>query len=497
MGYLTSIQTRIGLSVCLFLVAIAVYYPALDVRPVADDFHIVDQIHFDDAFRYLSDTFGFGRNEYRPVAAFSFALSNSIWQGDHRGYHLESILLHALNSVLLFSWLYLLTGTTLIPGLAGLLFAVHPIHHSRVIWISARESLLSSAFLLAALITYTLAREAPHVQARHSGRKAIALAILSLLFFSLGLLSYEGAVVLPGILLGMEFFLFTPKPETLWNRLRIALLRTLPYLGVLLVYLTFWIFLFRGQVGHYDLSYTVGNFVKNYHSLLYQLLHGHQYLAGVLYLVPLLLGLSLPRERRRFLWFSLFLIFVSFLPFSMITGFASRFAYKSTIGYALLVALLLCAGIFRPGMGSALRPANPRLLIAAATFVLVFGYYASDVRGRIPDWKIAGEIADCIPKRVKSIYPDLPDGSTLVLARIPKMHGRAYVYPLGLRYSILRLYPGRDLRVFYGSDELDRILEARNIERNPHAFFFQYVPDQKCLEEIEGRRQSAGEVIRD
>jgi hypothetical protein len=64
------------------------------------------------------------------------------------------------------------------------------------------------------------------------------------------------------------------------------------------------------------------------------------------------------------------------------------------------------------------------------------------------------------------------------------MHGRAYVYPLGLRYSIQRYYPQRDLRVFYGPEELDRILEARNIERNPRTFLYQYVPDQECLEEI-------------
>ncbi len=457
----------------LILLTIVVYLPALDSLMVSDDFSKVGRLWLEDAVRSLHGTAGFGRNEYRPVIEFSYALSNSLWRGDPRGYHLESILLHALNVLLIFTWLLLLTRSAAISGMAAALFAVHPIHHERVVWITSRDSLFSTLFTLLALIAYTLARR------RIDGESVPSAKILNSLsagFFILSLLSYEGAVVVPGLMIALEFFVFAQPRQGIWRRLRTALVKTRWHVVVALIYLSWWVILFRGETGQYNASFTVGNLLHNCYSLLYRLFYGNAHLTGALYFGLLFTVFLMPRERRLLAAFSLTFILIAFLPFMVSTGYADRFAYASAIGYVLLVALMIhaCAALKRARIGPA-----PAVLI----FLLFAGYYVVGLRSRISDWRDAGLIADRIPRQIKALHPDLPDGAQLVLARIPQMHGHAYVYPTGLDASIGRFYPGRNLRVIYSLGEMNGLIEQARPE-GPDIFYFNYVPAGQHIEEI-------------
>ena len=481
-----SLRGKILAAASLLSVIIAAYWPALYTRPVADDFRIVGQIGFDDAIRSLQSTVGYGRNEYRPVVAVSFALSNALWDENYRGYHLESIVLHALNAGLLFVWLFLLIRSAWIPITAALLFAVHPVNHERVVWIAARDSLLSTFFLLGVMIAYTLLRHDLHVlSGRRSWWPQTGLLAVCLAFFSLSLVSYEGSAVIPALVFGLEFFCFSQPSGDLWSRCRSAAHRTFPFAIVLAVYIAFWMLVFSGKVGQYDLSYSAADVAGNYFSLLYRLFFGHQHLAGVLYFGLILLGLNLPREWRPLLVFSVMFMLVSFLPFSIISGFTSRFAYTSALGYSLLIALLLRAGTLAR-RESRWHFHSIGVTVTVTIFLILGVYYVTTLRGRISDWKIAGDIADHIPRQIKARYPELPDNSTLVLARIPRMYGRAYVYPLGLRSSIQRYYPGRSLEDIYGEGEIHEVLPA-NKRSAPDALFFRYNHEHRRIEEIDTR----------
>jgi hypothetical protein len=479
---------KVLLGIGLFLLTILIYSPGLGANLVADDFLLVGRLSFSDALRSLHDTVGFGRNEYRPLIAFSFALSNILWDRDPRGYHLDSILLHAVNVVLLFSWLLILTRSITIAGMSALLFAVHPIHHARVVWIAARDSLLSTLFVLGAVILYTLMRRRQGPDCTPNIRGSRVLFVLSLGLFILGMASYEGTVIFPGIIFGLELFVFGRPGKDMWCRLRTAAAKALPYAIILVIYLAWWAWLFNGEVGQYELAFGLGNLWGNYSSLLYQLFYGHQHLAGVLYFALLLLALLLPRDRLPLVWFSILWMVVSFLPFVIIAGFASRFAYASAIGYALLIALMLSACTSQKQSGSmpALRfiPLQAPMMI----FLTMAAYYAVNLQTRIFDWKTAGEIAAAIPRQIKARHPDLPEGSTLVLAGIPRMFGHAYVYPIGLRSAIERSYPGRRLQVFYGPGPLDEAAAGKAIGHS-NSFYFHYRPDQGSMEEVVSMRK--------
>lgn len=88
---------------------------------------------------------------WRPVTTFSFALDWHLGGGSPAYFHAVNLLLHAAVTVL-WAWLVLRIGRRPTLALvAGLLFAVHPLHTEAVTWISGRAELLAAAFGLAAL----------------------------------------------------------------------------------------------------------------------------------------------------------------------------------------------------------------------------------------------------------------------------------------------------------------------------------------------------------
>ncbi|MEO0006082.1 MAG: hypothetical protein RJA20_278, partial [Bacteroidota bacterium] len=66
-----------------------------------------------------------------------------------------NIMLHTLNSVLVFFLAWLLTGRNMFASLfSGLLFAVHPMHVESVLWISERKDVLYAFFFLLSLLSW-------------------------------------------------------------------------------------------------------------------------------------------------------------------------------------------------------------------------------------------------------------------------------------------------------------------------------------------------------
>ncbi|XP_059482286.1 protein O-mannosyl-transferase TMTC2-like isoform X2 [Neocloeon triangulifer] len=92
---------------------------------------------------------------YRPLTILTFRLNYLLGGLKPVGYHATNVLLHALVSALLPLWasttLHLPPKTTL---LAGLLFAVHPVHCEAVAGLVGRAELGATAFLLLALLSF-------------------------------------------------------------------------------------------------------------------------------------------------------------------------------------------------------------------------------------------------------------------------------------------------------------------------------------------------------
>jgi tetratricopeptide (TPR) repeat protein len=142
---------------------------------------------------------------YRPVTMLSLLLDRAVGGGAAWPFHLTSVALHALASVLVFR-LLLRLGAGSLPALgAAALFAAHPVHVESVAFVSGRTDLLAAVFVLGATLTWLRDRRA------EGPVRALRVAAGSALF-ALGSLSKEVALVLPAALIAWDALLGGASP---------------------------------------------------------------------------------------------------------------------------------------------------------------------------------------------------------------------------------------------------------------------------------------------
>lgn len=185
----------------LVLVSLVVYFNSLTNGFVYDDYAtIVENKYIQHPGKSLPALFSrsyfniaSGERSYRPVATLSYYLIYSIGELNATYYHLFSVLLHALNVILVYLLANRIIKNRYSAVIAGLLFACHPALSEAVDAISYNEDLLAAAFFLLAFICYT-GINAGEV------KSCIKAYILSLISFLLALLSKEMAITLPAVI---------------------------------------------------------------------------------------------------------------------------------------------------------------------------------------------------------------------------------------------------------------------------------------------------------
>ena len=91
---------------------------------------------------------------WHPLTWMSHALDCQSFHLNPAGHHFTSVLLHALNVVLLFLLLAWSTRRTGASFLVAALFAVHPMNVESVAWIAERKNVLSTLFFFLTLAAY-------------------------------------------------------------------------------------------------------------------------------------------------------------------------------------------------------------------------------------------------------------------------------------------------------------------------------------------------------
>ena len=136
---------------------------------------------------------------WRPVTTLSFALDRAVAGSSPVWPHAVNLLLHASVTLLWASLIRRMTRRDSLALVAGLLFAVHPLHTEAVTWISGRAELLAAAYSLAAV----------HLALSGSTRRRW-LSLLAVLF-AVG--SKESATALPLLLLYLTWALETRRAQ--------------------------------------------------------------------------------------------------------------------------------------------------------------------------------------------------------------------------------------------------------------------------------------------
>jgi tetratricopeptide (TPR) repeat protein len=132
--------------------------------------------------------------DYRPLRDISYAMDYAIWGQRPVGFHLTNVLIHLVNTALVY-WLILrfTGGTWTTAALAAAVFALHPIQGDSVTYVSGRRDVLFALLYLAAFHAY-LSYDQRRGQRSWTSRRWLLLAIVCWL---LGLMAKEMAVTLP------------------------------------------------------------------------------------------------------------------------------------------------------------------------------------------------------------------------------------------------------------------------------------------------------------
>lgn len=153
--------------------------------------------------------FGFTAGNYHPLTMLSFSIDYFLFHKNPEGYHFTSLVLHIINTLLVFVLILKLSQRKDIAFLVALFFGIQPMHAESVVWISERKDLLYTLFLLLSTITYL---KLP----LESGRYTVKKYGMVLLFFLLALFSKGQAVILPLLLLLIDFYRGELKIKSRW-----------------------------------------------------------------------------------------------------------------------------------------------------------------------------------------------------------------------------------------------------------------------------------------
>src|SRR5258707_151929 len=135
-------------------------------------------------------------SNWHPVVWLSHMMDCSFFGLFPGGHHLTNLLLHVLDTVLLFLLLRRMTGAVWRSALVAALFGWHPLHVESVAWVAERKNVLSTLFWILTVWAY-----ARYVATPNPRRFA-----LTLLLFALGLMTKPMLVTLPFVLLLLDFW---------------------------------------------------------------------------------------------------------------------------------------------------------------------------------------------------------------------------------------------------------------------------------------------------
>ena len=189
------------ISMALVVVTLIPYLQCLNhdfISYYDDDLYVTSNFYIRDGLcKAISWAFmTYRAANWHPLTWISLALDYQVYGLDTMGFHLTNILLHLLNTILLFLVLSRMTKAVWKSAFVAALFAIHPVHVESVAWVCERKDVLSILFWLLTMYAYVVYAEKPNI-----GRYALVF-----LGLGLGLMAKPMLVSLPLVLLMLDYW---------------------------------------------------------------------------------------------------------------------------------------------------------------------------------------------------------------------------------------------------------------------------------------------------
>ncbi len=141
--------------------------------------------------------FQFNNTDYwLPLTWLSHMLDCDLFGLQPGFHHLTSLLIHTINSLLLFIFLQKTTGYNWESALVAAFFSLHPINVDSVAWIAERKNVLSAFFWMLTMLAYT----------RYVNHSNITNYLITLFFLILGNMAKPMLITLPFVLLLLDYW---------------------------------------------------------------------------------------------------------------------------------------------------------------------------------------------------------------------------------------------------------------------------------------------------
>ncbi len=396
---------QIFLIFLLLIITFFTFFTSVDSGFAAlDDHFLVTKKLYDYDFSTLKGLKNFFLKQtsglYQPIVDLSFSIELKLFTssfGVFRNkeaafFHFDNIVLHLINTFLVFIIFFKLTKHFFTAYIIMVLFAIHPVHVEVVAWVSARKDLLYSLFYLLSIFFYLKSYE---------NRKKLFLCI-SFFCFMLSTMSKPMAVTLPLALILIDYF------DNKLNFNKKALIKYLPYILISIFFVILGIIIHYGT-GSIARPFVLYTLFKNilsahFHYLFYlykfilpiNLYCSYPYFYPLKEFPPIYITLSpiviyagiyfllktLKYSKKIFFGFSWFIIVLlpssGVLP-SGIIKVADRYCYLAYIGLFYLVAILIV--YLYKKFNSYLKIL---LIICCLTIFSIFVYLSYE---RTLDWK--------------------------------------------------------------------------------------------------------------
>ena len=377
---------------------------------------------------------------YRPIRNILYIASYHLFGLNPTGYHVQAIMLAISIAILVYLITDLLVPRAFTAFIAGLFFALHPMHVEALTWITSSMDMFGMLFGLGAIYTYLLWRNT-----RYTWRYIMALLLTFLAIFS-----NEVTLSIP-ILIGLVTYLF-PKKNTKHSLLWVApfflaiaanwyVRVTLLHIGarfyyiensiwktILIMLRAFWVYIQTLILPvHLTINHALGNGITSWSIELIEkgsrannavkALSVTDPIVLLSCMVIFILGISalLVHKKYPVYSFAIFWFFIAMIPVSNLIPteamMTERYAFLASYGYVLLLATL-CTSFARMTSLSTVRSR-----VAWSIIIMILLFYTGKTIQRNSEWQHDGLLWETAVERNKDAHlPHLSLASYYVAA---------------------------------------------------------------------------------
>ena len=474
-----AISSNFAIIVYLIVVLIIAYSSITNYFFVGDDFTwlrwAADCKRGCSIFDYFTNADGFF---YRPGTKIYFLLMYSGFWLNQMAYHMVSISLHLILTVLVFLISKKILKDFLFSAFAAFLFIILSSYAEAVFWVASTGHLFNAVFILLSLLFYIFYKEK---------QKNIFL-IFSLISIIFSLLFHELGVVAPLIIILYESVF---KEEHLLKgvfkkiNLVIFLLPVLPYFILRYLSHSHWL---NGDYS-YNLSNLPFNFVGNTIGYLMLSLFGSQSLPfyqllrnfskhNTLYaLISIMVAIfivtiiykiiirKMAKEDKKIMVFGFMFFVISLLPFLGLGNITSRYSYLSAVGFVLLFVFFLKKLYSFVNSNNSRDIAIAIILVIISIFSLVHIIQLQKIKG---DWIEAGKKSNRFIISLDDYYQDswTKEKMNFYFVNVPIKNGDAWVFPVGLKDAVWFVFRNDNINVYQLSSEEEALNQIKDVTRD-------------------------------